>query len=118
MKAVNDCKRGANVLWSATEGTYNGFHMGTMGGPASPSMVQRWHEFRRRVNVRYLDAWTMGCTFVHGRVVFPFFFPFLVHRAHVGAGACLPLSQVEDNALYSVDGRLFWPDLEAYPTEA
>ena len=39
--------------------------------------------------------------------------PFLVHRAHVGAGACLPLSQVEDNALYSVDGRLFWPDLEA-----
>ena len=78
----------------------------TRRGLTKPSMIQRWREFGRRVNVRYLDAWTMGCTFVHGRVVFPFFSSFLVHRAHVGAGACLPLSQVEDNALYSVDERL------------
>ena len=87
----------------------------TRKGPTKPAMIQRWHEFGRRVNVRYLEAWTMGYTFGHGRVVFPFFFffPFLVHRAHVGAGACRPLSQVEDNAIYSVDGRLFWPDLKA-----
>ena len=48
----------------------------TRKGPTKPSMIQRWREFGRRVNVRYLEFGLWAAPLVMGGWSSPFFFFF------------------------------------------